>query len=612
MNTRVRKVYYLIPLLYIGLIVLLLYLQFAREEPFHFRVGGLAVDGHVVTGKSHPATLTNITLELRGLSFTFSRSTSVEVQPQNGPEQTVSVKSYQTLPNGVELTFSGGLALRFVLGGANNETLSIIPKAPAGLAVSSVTLPYGISQNDQTRSGTGIPVLAVTHQSASGPSTSILSLPFRSEIRAGDNLLVLHATGGKFGPAVYSPAARPNEDPVVYWFERNGNLPDAAAYSKAVKGYLDKAWKGWTKERFNAKAGTWQMREGSPSFSQSIVASIVAESLARGSYANWFPDMAKVVSDHSQGITLETTPYFGSLIHAYNAYAPSAESTLKKDQALLGKSGSAALETQGLLKFLTDHGSKSDVQALLGKIQSAQPKKLSTALSLLGDDLEAASLGYTGGGYASQAVRLIDRRVLPAIIHTRSGFFLQSSSGTADVADSVYAGSLLIRAGNKLKNATFAGIGRQLVLSSLSLSDGQGFLPGRLTITGDSVAGTEGFLAPERVYPWITNDAYYPHAISLAAKLGRGTWAWAASTISSVDATKNEVAITFDYPAGAIEHIVLHGIKPFKEIKLYGTPWHAARSFERYRAGWFYDPKDKTLFVKLDHRKQKETIDIIY
>ena len=613
MNTRVSKKYYLIPLFYIGLIAALLYFQFAREEPFHLSFGALQVSGHVIAGKTDPPQVSDMSLRINGLSFSFGRTTPVRVALENGSSQTVAIKSYTTVKDGVQLAFSSGLTIQFLVSGAARDSLTITPSMPQGVQVSSVSFPYAVARNEQTASRSGIPVLAITRTSGGTAQTHVLSLPFQSKINSAESTVELSATGGTFAPATYTPANKPNLDPVVYWFEQNGDLPDSASFDSAVKSYLDKAWSGWTSTRFDEKAGTWQMRDGSPSFRQSIVNAVVAESIARGSSATWLPAMRNAASLHPNDITLETTPYFGNLAQTYSAYESNIAQTLLGYEQEIQKSGSAAFSVQGLLTYVTDHGSQSTAQALLAKMAQAKPAEmdLQELLGLLDDDLAAGKLGYAGD-YLNSAIRLIDRQVLPSIIRTSTGFFLETDTGTADIASSVFAGRLLIEAGTRAKDTTVEGIGRQLIVSALSLSDNEGFIPGRLSISGDTVSGTEGFLAPEKIYSWIAPESYYPREIPLASEIGDGVWAWAASHVTSATSTQNETSITFDYPAGQIEHIVLHGIKPFTTLHLYGIAWRSDPQFEQYNAGWVYDAKTETLLIKLQHRQQQEKVDIIY
>jgi hypothetical protein len=614
MNTRISKKYYLIPLFYIGLIGALLYLQFAREEPFHLRFGSIEVTGHIIAGKTNPPVLADISLKTNGLVFHFTRSTPVRVELENGSSQFVSLKSYSSLSNGIQLSFSSNLSLRFVVQSGERDTVSIVPSMPKGVQVSSVSFPYSVTKGDRTKSSSGIPVLAITRQTASGPQTHVLSLPFKSEIRSSDDIVVLSATGGKFGPATYRRVSKPNLDPVVYWFAQNGNLPNSVAFEKAVKDYLDKAWSGWTTRRFDARTGTWKMRDGSPVFKESIVAAILSEALARGSYGTWLDALKNTAALHANDITIETTPFFGNVVNTFAPYAATQAGTLHTIEERLRNGEDAALDLPGLLTFAADHGSESTAQKVLSKMESAKTDtmRLQAVLSLIGDDLAAEKLGYSGNRYTKAAVALIDRRVLPSIIPTKNGLFLQTENGVSDIASSVLAGRLLIEAGTRTEDSIVDEIGRRLIISALALSDNVGFLPGRLAISGDAVSGTEGFLAAEKIYPWIAPDAYYPREIPLGTQVGTGVWAWAASRITSVVSTRNQLAVTFDFPVGRIEHIVLHGIKPFTGIRLYGIAWRSDPEFERYNAGWVYDAASKTLFIKLQHRRQDETVDIVY
>jgi hypothetical protein len=67
-----------------------------------------------------------------------------------------------------------------------------------------------------------------------------------------------------------------------------------------------------------------------------------------------------------------------------------------------------------------------------------------------------------------------------------------------------------------------------------------------------------------------------------------------------------------DFPPGAIHHIVIRGIKKFNVLYMNGIRWNGDPNFQRYYAGWFYDQANETLYMKIRHRAETETIRILY
>ena len=57
-------------------------------------------------------------------------------------------------------------------------------------------------------------------------------------------------------------------------------------------------------------------------------------------------------------------------------------------------------------------------------------------------------------------------------------------------------------------------------------------------------------------------------------------------------------------------HAIIRGIAPFTLLKLHGIPWHSDPSYFKYSDGWTYDPKTRTLALKITGRADQETIDI--
>jgi len=616
MNTRVSAKYYLVPLLYIGLIGTLLYLQYAREEPFRLQVGALEVNGRTIVGSEAEPVVANIVLQTGGLRFSFSRTAPIELRLADGSSQPFAVRSYASMTDGVEVDFSAGLALRFQMSGPALQTLTITPTLPGGIQVSSVTFPFSVVPGAALQAAGGIPALAVTAQSpATGAAeTRILTLPFGSKINPQTYALTIAASGDRFGPSVYSRASTPNQDPVAYWFEQSGQLPDDKSYAQSVSDYLDKAWSGWTGDRYNPAADTWQMRDGSPAFSEPILVDVLSAALGRGIYPATIATFRAAVVAHSSDLTALSMPFLGNIQATFDAYRPTFDTERATVDRLLSRGGGAVLSTPNLLTFATDHASTGTLQNVLGALKTAPAALLDlpTSLNLLNDDLQAARLGYSPQEFIAAATKLIGVVVLPRIVHTTGGFYVLSGDSAADVANTVFAGSLLLSAGDLAKQRVLTGIGRELIVSALSLSDSDGFLPGRLSIAGDTVTGTEGFVPPERIYRWVAPDAYYPREISLAGSGDPGVWLWAASKLVSADSSPQALTVTLDFPAGMAEYLVLGGVKPFTGIKLYGTPWASDPQFEQYNAGWVYDPVTQSLYVKLFHQVQQESIEIDY
>jgi hypothetical protein len=68
----------------------------------------------------------------------------------------------------------------------------------------------------------------------------------------------------------------------------------------------------------------------------------------------------------------------------------------------------------------------------------------------------------------------------------------------------------------------------------------------------------------------------------------------------------------FSYPSGVPHYLVFRGLRPFSLIRLHGIPWHSDTSYAKYSDGWDYDAGNRTLFMKITGRQDKEEVDFTF
>ncbi len=173
------------------------------------------------------------------------------------------------------------------------------------------------------------------------------------------------------------------------------------------------------------------------------------------------------------------------------------------------------------------------------------------------------------------------------------------------MAASIQAGRVLLLAGNAEKDEVLSSIGRDLILSSLGLSDKQGFLPQRILFSDQTFQGTEGKISPEQIYPWIQENPYYPRFISLSKELGRGNWLFIAADVSEISIQPQEYRFRFRFP---VEQSTILSLKEQNRIERSrsGIPWRNDPRFERYPVGSFFLEDLGIFTVKYQHKKLEE------
>jgi hypothetical protein len=182
----------------------------------------------------------------------------------------------------------------------------------------------------------------------------------------------------------------------------------------------------------------------------------------------------------------------------------------------------------------------------------------------------------------------------------------------ADLVFNLRLGKAMYEWGEKSGDDIWAGLGRSLVLSVISLSNDTGLIPAFLTIggTGEFVPSGEQ-IGSAKLYRLLDNNEYLPHWTATDAN---GVWAW--TTASSLNVTENnqQMDIVMRFPAGETHYVMLRNVRPFPLLQIYNTNWRRAVDFESYynSSGWYYFEQERTLVLKISQRANVETVRIYY
>jgi hypothetical protein len=162
----------------------------------------------------------------------------------------------------------------------------------------------------------------------------------------------------------------------------------------------------------------------------------------------------------------------------------------------------------------------------------------------------------------------------------------------------------------------WAAIGRSMVLSMLSLGDGEGRVPAILLVDEQAETFSPGpggdYISAGRLYRLLDMGDYRPHALAFnPASLG--LWAWTASPAVQVTQTGQVLDIGVNFPQGESHYMLIRGVGPFYRLQFYDMDWRSDPQFERYdSSGWAYSAGNQILVLKMKHRTTDEHIRIFY
>ena len=605
MSTRVNRTYFLAPLLYIAVIFGLLFLQFAkRGEKFYDAFQELVLTG-VTTPADPAAEIAELHLRYRGIDFAFGPRYSAELVAPGGEAVKLNLLDYKKTEKGFIVRFDRNVTLTFALDPAK-EVLSIGTDFGTRTAADnrSLVLRFAVVEGAKANSVERMPILSVHHRERN----YFLSLPGKSSIDMARQQLVITPDGSGIAMLTFGPSSGSTKESFRQWYANQAGSTTADALSRKVAEYVTGAYQGWKSGRYSADTGTWLNERGGRAFKESLVLSLLAESLRRGEHEVIFAEAMRVAPSHADSLGFDSSAFLGNLQDLTERLLREDERESVRLAAQLRNRDLSVWNRGDLLQFAVDRGSPALRAELLKSASEADLQRVPivTALGMLRNYYDTRTIDPAILSGYRQFSALINGRVFPAIIKIKEGFFLENEPGKIDVYASIQAGRVLSLAGGVERDSLLESIGRDLILSALSLSDQQGFLPRNIVFEDLALRGTEGRVAPEDIYPIIVDNPYYPRFISLSRELGPGAWLYTAANVTDISVTRERNRFQFRFPAGAAHHFVFRGAEPYREIQIWGIPWRVDQRFERYSTGSYFIEDKKLFLVKYQHKSTTE------
>jgi hypothetical protein len=606
MKRRLPILYWLIPLLYLVVIVYFLYAQFSAGQTFNLKVGTLVLSG-VSSERTffRPEGIDELTLRYESLEVSFSGKRPLILVTASGEEVRPAIRSYQTFPQGVQVQFDGGTLLRFTQTGELGDQVLIDPLlADTAARVTSLSFPLLV------RSGTMERVRGIALLSFSGAGGQyFISLPDDAAFDVETQRITVRNLSEASGILI-ERAGQGEPDPYRYWFARGEQFADEPGYQRGLAAYLDRAYASWKIRAFSGGESLPRM--------ELLGAAMLSEALKRGEYPELrVPFYQALLQLRAQGpeasLPARTTPYVGGLDLYYRQLQSSIPRRLEEITGRIQRSDTTVLQDPDLICFILNHGPFSLIEEIIrladGVDNEAAPLPL--LLSVADAYTQVSELIGPTGNSLPRITDIVENRLLPSIRRTDQGLFLPQD-GTVSVRQNVDAGNILVRLGGILDRPAFLAIGQNILLSCLQLADSRGVLPARLALRAGRPEAPEGRILAEDIYSRIAPLRYTPREVPLYHSLGPGSWIWTASAATTTEIETASYRFTFRFPPGATHYLLIQGIKPFQGLQLHGTPWKSDPAYYRYSDGWVYDGATQSLILKLTHRDEVEELLIRY
>ncbi|MBN1242482.1 MAG: hypothetical protein JXA15_07245 [Spirochaetales bacterium] len=594
--------------LYIGIIVVLVLLQFPREGGFLVESGGFALRLERPEGEERGdrtnGPVSAASLSFQGLALEFSGERPLSWSDAKGTRRESAPVSFRALSSGFALEFEGGVVLR----------AQASPDGGASIAVDAareVAVSWRLSRGARFIEGAegGLEL------TRSGSAWS-LGVPAEALDRAGRTLTLtgsaLVPAALAFLPVVAAPAAP--AAPAASFVEQAPM--EASAWAAVRSDYLDKVWTGLSARRWLPSEGAWTDGSGGRVPPEPAAVAYLAEAWSRGVEPAAFARVAAVRSANPTGFSWLSAPYFGDIVNAMTRLEEADLAEVRRIERAISENSSSIFDRERLVPFLLDRTPYSLARSVFAWAQgvdpaSLDPRRAVAALEAWNDGLEL--LGAEANPFARFGA-VAERVMLPSVRKTAQGYFYRADAdGTLDPRLGLRAGYALIRYGEKAANPTMVGVGQSLVAGVLALSDPDGFLPAAATVRDGAFTAGSGTLAPEAVYDLVSGNPRYPRQVSFYRELGPGAWTWTVASRVTVLKEAGRAVYSFDHPVGYAHFAAVYGVAPYQAIRIHGIDYRMDPAFERYEvSGFNYKRASNSLYLKLRHRLATEPVVFVY
>jgi hypothetical protein len=594
--------------LYIGLFVLIVVVQFSKGPGLTANFGSLSINASFPKAGHGSSAPDSLRLSYPGLSFLISPKSAAESVGADGASTPIYLVSVTKLPNGMLVNFSSGVALKATADNGPPERFGLAATAPDGVAAVRLKLALSrfarLSDRDGRRSlDTGGASYDINFGAGSIDATGgSLSL------RPGDPGLAL----AKLPPAEPKPPQAASSGGLLAQVPK-----DPETFKAEIAAWREKVWSGLSSTRFEADRIAWKGSDGLPAFSEKALTAYLAESLARGAFPESLARIRAAKDKWADKLGYLSAPYLGGLVAKMKGLEASDLAETKRLTQLVADKSPSILEKDGLLRFLLDRAPASLAQDAFRYVSGIDPAKLSIkqAVGLLSCALDAkALLNLKDEDNPFRDPAIAAGLIVAAARRTSSGLFLVTDDdGSSDIRTSLAGGCFLAVYGAANAKPALVGIGQGLVEGVLALSDAQGFAPARVVDRGGAVEQRTGTIAPEELYPLVADNPYYPREVSFYRDIAPGVWAWTCAPSLVVQASASRYVFTAAFPAGRSHYLAFYGIKPFANIQLYDIDYSPDSEFESYDAsGYLYKKEAGALYVKMKHKKDNEDIKLAF
>jgi hypothetical protein len=388
------------------------------------------------------------------------------------------------------------------------------------------------------------------------------------------------------------------------------------AYRDAVSRWQDQSFSLWNQIIPNQN-------------DEDLVIAYAGEAVRRGNFRAAVSAVSPAFLEGSRQ-TYESSVYLGNMMQARQSFIALEREKISRLSRQIGEKTPEFLRESHVFEFLASRTYADFIDDGAAVVRSLDPSVLTPELApgVFEGWLDMKQYrAHTDNPFerlidqacyvVSEGVRRVDEISRPqadGAVPAAGNWIFVFRGNSADMEHNLRLGRALMLWAESAGRSDWAGLGRSLVASVLSLTDGAGTVPRSIqaAVDGEIQEAPGQRISGARLYRILGPGEYYPRPALVGSGVN-GIWTWTAARDLTAVQEKNVFDISVSFPPGETHYMMIRGIRPFTKIQLYNMDYRTDPEFERYdSSGWVYSAPEQILTLKMKHRAAVEHIRIFY
>ncbi len=571
--------------LYSIIIIGIFVLQFRSESTILLKAGLLKISlEQNIDDRGNATLLNSVKASFKGVTFEADERTPLLLSSAGSPDRELSLVSWEQVDSThYKFNYTDSTSLIFsVTDTSSTASLSIDARLPRD--ASSLSLSYKPDSS-----------FTVTRKSDTLSTFESGSSSYRMTSPASSGGRIIFTAGNQSLAYSYQEPPKPVREQAVQKKTFTFAQLPKNAQSASEQAFLLNS--GSFRSNLLTQAQT--VVSTGTNLTEQIAAAYIAEMASRNRYTEAVNTVSEEYRKGSSR-TYFTAPYFNSLVSMNSSLVKENDALSMAIRSAIAQNSLDIFASQHLAQFMLRNPGSENVIALAklpANLEKFEPS-LAQASDIIAVYAYLKAANSSLAAYFDGVTAKCIEKITSCAALMGETLVLREGETPVTFAQTIRTASALIDYGKSVSDEKCTAAGYMLANTAFS----------QTPVTSLAVSAA--------LYPYIAKqNRFYPH-YAIAGKSGTETvWAWTCAP--EIRYTENddgsETDIFVDFGLGDSHYIILKGIKPFSDIKIYGIPFHTDQRFETYNSsGYVYNENTHTLYLKSRHKSEQEVIHLTF